>query len=99
MFYELSTSDPFGMTPWKRSGGESYNGTFYGDINLLSQITLLAEPDATFSQAQRMQNDTDSDSKPELSPIKLAASPSGSDPSDGDIASRGFEIPNILPDG
>lgn len=95
MFYELSTHDPLGQSPWKRSGGDSYNGTFNGDINLLSQITLLAEPDATFAQAQRMENDTDS--KPELSPIKLAASKDDSSSSDEDISKR--EIPNILPDG
>ncbi|KAF5586149.1 fibronectin type III domain protein [Fusarium subglutinans] len=47
MFYELNTWDPLGSSPWKRGaeGGE-LNGTFYGDMLVLSQITRLVNPNA-----------------------------------------------------
>lgn len=47
MFYELNSWDPAGRSPWKRGaeGGE-LNGTFYGDMLILSQITRLVDPNA-----------------------------------------------------
>lgn len=46
MFYELNSWDPAGTSPWKRDTACELSGTFYGDMLILAQITLLADPDA-----------------------------------------------------
>ncbi|KAL5610312.1 hypothetical protein FOVSG1_004993 [Fusarium oxysporum f. sp. vasinfectum] len=47
MFYELNSWDLVGTSPWKRgTGGGELNGTFYGDMLILGQITRLLDPNA-----------------------------------------------------
>lgn len=52
MFYELNSWDPFGSTPWKLSNDDPLNGTFNGEQQVFAQITLLLDPNATFSQQE-----------------------------------------------
>ncbi|KAK4452713.1 carbohydrate esterase family 3 protein [Podospora aff. communis PSN243] len=46
MFYELSSLDFMGGSPWKRSEGEAHVDTFQGEINMMAQLTLLLDPEA-----------------------------------------------------
>ncbi|OBT40677.1 hypothetical protein VE00_08681 [Pseudogymnoascus sp. WSF 3629] len=46
MFYELNSWDLLGNSPWKRGTGAELQGTFMGDMNILAQIQLLADPTA-----------------------------------------------------
>jgi hypothetical protein len=46
MFYELNTFDPTGTSPWKRDSAGELSGTFYGDMLILAQITLITDPQA-----------------------------------------------------
>lgn len=93
MFYELSTFDILGKTPWKRSQEGSINGTFEATVNALAQIAFLAEPDATLAEAQRMQNSSGT----EISPI--LKEPSATTGESEKLSISDVEVPNFLPNG
>ena len=50
MFYEMNTRDPMGATPWKRSNRDSSKSSFEGSVNIMAQITMLLDPDASLTQ-------------------------------------------------
>lgn len=103
MFYELNTWDPMGDTPWKRSDeGEAANGTFRGDVNIFSEITLLVDPEADYMHEDKVEDDAsaseimastsmkamDGSSLKNMTSIKAA-----------DDESPQLETRNLLPDG
>jgi hypothetical protein len=87
MFYELNSWDPFGSAPWKRSNDDPLNGTFNGEQQVFAQITLLLDPNATFSQQEA--NNAE---------LKLAVQSNKTRPAQ-DLEVPEVQVPNLLPDG
>ncbi|KAJ5086483.1 hypothetical protein NUU61_007790 [Penicillium alfredii] len=56
MFFELDPTEALGMSPFKRDGGDSYEGTFEYDIDRLGELTLTAG--STFKDAPHAKNST-----------------------------------------
>lgn len=84
MFYELSTLDPFGSTPWKRTSNGEVSGTFAGTFDQLAQITLLVDKDVQYKVPEA---NVTHDKPP--APAGIVSNLDLGD----------FEIPNVLPDG
>jgi hypothetical protein len=87
MFYELSTLDIFGSSPWKRSTTGTLEGTNEGFQNQLAQITLLADPDAHLNLPSG------------VSTSDVGTASVASVDNDMEASAVSFEIPNFLPDG
>ncbi|KAK2882542.1 hypothetical protein FQN49_000227 [Arthroderma sp. PD_2] len=59
MFFELNGWDIFDTTLWKRSEGEELvNGTFEADMNIMAEITRLADPEAKFIYEDMVEKDS-----------------------------------------
>ncbi|PNP41723.1 hypothetical protein TGAMA5MH_06316 [Trichoderma gamsii] len=87
MFYELNSWDPFGSTPWKRSNDDPLKGTFNGEQQVFAQITLLLDPNVTFSQQEA------NNAAP-----KLAIQSNRTRPVQ-DLEIPAVQVPSLLPDG
>lgn len=87
MFYELNSRDPLGSSPWKRSTEGPLNGTFEGSLDQFAQITLLMDPNADFTNEDKIESATQS--VPAEAQTKSSSSTQALD----------VEVPNLLPDG
>jgi hypothetical protein len=73
MFYELNSWDWSGSSPWKRGTGGELQGTFMGDMNILAQIQLLADPDAKLANQHSDTSSMTAD-KAAVADVSIAAS-------------------------
>lgn len=87
MFYELNSRDPLGSSPWKRSTEGPLNGTFEGSLDQFAQITLLIDPNADFTNEDK------------IDPATKAAKIQSQMQSDLAVQELDIEVPNLLPDG
>lgn len=91
MFYELNMADALGNSPWKRSTGESMNGTFMADLDIFAQIAFMVDSDIEFANQEV-------DEKP-VSAVAMAASSAEIDIDQDSPLSGIIEVPGFLPDG
>nr|UMZ45332.1 hypothetical protein [Paramyrothecium sp.] len=84
MFYEMSTTDPFGWNPWRRSTGDHMNGTFGAQINVWARATDFLEEGAKFRHEHLMGEDV-TESNAAMEGQILAAADE--------------QVPNWIPDG
>ncbi|KAJ4415694.1 hypothetical protein N0V82_007187 [Gnomoniopsis sp. IMI 355080] len=87
MFYELNSRDPLGSSPWKRSTEGPLDGTFEGSLDQFAQITLLMDPNAAFTNEDKI----DSAEKA----VKIQSQMQ----SNLTVPELDIEVPNLLPDG
>jgi hypothetical protein len=83
MFYEMDWYDPAGSSPWKRSTDGVYDGTFEGDMNILSEVTKEMDPDAEL--VTEVYIDEDAAKAPKLEAVSKV--------------NLAVEKANLLPDG
>lgn len=88
MFYKLSTLDPFGSNPWKRSDDPHLNGTFGGDMNQLTMVTQYLSPDIELVYDDKITDDDETEGHRQVAK---------------EMSSKaeflGIELPNLLPNG
>jgi hypothetical protein len=90
MFYEMSTWDLLGKTPWKRSTTGHLEETFAGQVNIFALITTTLDPGATFSSPY----------VEEASANALAVVEGANRTKVLDFSAASMvEIPNLIPDG
>ncbi|KAK2811108.1 hypothetical protein FQN50_002444 [Emmonsiellopsis sp. PD_5] len=87
MFYELSTFDFSGSSPWKRSNGDPLNGTFEGSLDVLAQVTLLVDPNADLVHENLVEGKS------------TAGGIFSEFSSEINKAALDIQVPNLLPDG
>ncbi|XMA20860.1 hypothetical protein WAI453_013651 [Rhynchosporium graminicola] len=88
MFYEMSTWDVFGGSPWKRDTNGVPSDTFVGRISQLAQLTLLIDPKAQLVNEHFIESGQN-----DILSAAFAA------PTESKLTILGFEVPNMLPDG
>lgn len=83
LFYQLSSLDPYGSNPWKRSVDSPAKGTFEGDLGEFGMLSLKIDPDALFTNEQQVEG-----AKVSLAKIEAV-----------DSTAEAGSILNPLPDG
>lgn len=91
MFYKLDSWDTLGSNPWKRDQRTSANGTFEGNVNLLSYISGVADPEASFREQAYID---------ENNPADLVTVIDGeNDTANNAEEAGGISIKSFIPDG